>query len=155
VKRLFFNITVTALALMRWAAHAATGRFQPHSNCRGLTHNLTHDVVNFLGFGADQANNPTDPSGRREPRTRTLGSGSSQGEICRHEFAPMAVADAAPPRLPSWTRPAPSVETPLHRLFCVEYARMRSGLAVFGDARHWWDRAKNLYARLPHPVEEA
>jgi len=26
---------------------------------------------------------------------------------------------------------------------------------VFGDARHWWDRAKNLYARLPHPVEEA
>ena len=36
----------------------------------------------------------------------------------------------------------PSVETPLHRLFCVEYARMRSGLAVFGDAKHWWERAK-------------
>ena len=49
----------------------------------------------------------------------------------------------------------PSVETPLHRLFCVEYARMRSGLAVFGDAKHWWDRAKNLYARASHPVEEA
>ncbi len=32
---------------------------------------------------------------------------------------------------------------------------MRSGLAVFGDAKHWWERAKNLYARLPHPVEEA
>jgi surface antigen len=47
------------------------------------------------------------------------------------------------------------VETPLHRLFCVEYARMRSGLAVFGDARHWWDHAKNLYARASHPVEEA
>jgi hypothetical protein len=30
--------------------------------------------------------------------------------------------------------PEPSVETPLHRLFCVEYARARSGLAVFGDA---------------------
>jgi hypothetical protein len=50
---------------------------------------------------------------------------------------------------------APSVETPLRRLFCVEYARMRSGLAVFGDAKHWWERAKNLYARLPHPVEDA
>jgi hypothetical protein len=49
----------------------------------------------------------------------------------------------------------PSVETPLHRLFCVEYARMRSGLAVFGDAKTWWSRAKNLYARVSHPVEEA
>ena len=62
------------------------------------------------------------------------------------------------PTLPSVALPQlpdPSVETPLHKLFCVEYARARSGLAVFGDAKHWWDRAKNLYARLPHPVEEA
>jgi hypothetical protein len=26
----------------------------------------------------------------------------------------------------------------------VEYARMRSGLMVFGDAKHWWERAKNF-----------
>ena len=39
--------------------------------------------------------------------------------------------------------PQPSVETPLHKLFCVEYARARSGLAVFGDAKFWWSRAKN------------
>ena len=32
---------------------------------------------------------------------------------------------------------------------------MRSGLAVFGDAKTWWARAKNLYARVSHPVEEA
>jgi surface antigen len=32
---------------------------------------------------------------------------------------------------------------------------MRSGLAVFGDAKYWWDRARNLYARVSHPVEEA
>jgi hypothetical protein len=51
--------------------------------------------------------------------------------------------------------PAPSVETPLHKLFCVEYARARSGLAVFGDAKFWWSRAKNLYARMTSPVEEA
>ena len=73
-----------------------------------------------------------------------------------HEIAALAIADAArPPRLPDVDAAAPSVETPLRRLFCVEYARMRSGLAVFGDARHWWERAKNLYARLPHPVEDA
>jgi hypothetical protein len=51
--------------------------------------------------------------------------------------------------------PTPSVETPLHKLFCVEYARARSGLSVFGDAKFWWDHAKNLYARAAHPVSEA
>jgi hypothetical protein len=49
----------------------------------------------------------------------------------------------------------PSVETPLHRLFCVEYARARSGLAVFGDAKFWWSRARNLYARAAAPMENA
>ena len=51
--------------------------------------------------------------------------------------------------------PQPSVETPLHKLFCVEYARARSGLAVFGDAKFWWSRAKNLYARATAPMENA
>lgn len=51
--------------------------------------------------------------------------------------------------------PTPSVETPLHKFFCVEYARVRSGMAVFGDAKLWWSRAKNLYARLSNPVENA
>jgi len=49
----------------------------------------------------------------------------------------------------------PSVETPLKKIFCVEYARARSGLAVFGDAKFWWARAKNLYARASDPVENA
>lgn len=51
--------------------------------------------------------------------------------------------------------PDPSVETPLKKLFCVEYARARSGLAVFGDAKFWWARAKNLYARASDPIENA
>jgi len=62
------------------------------------------------------------------------------------------------PTLPSVAlaeMPQPSVETPLHKLFCVEYARARSGLAVFGDAKLWWTRAKNLYARMAAPAEDA
>lgn len=51
--------------------------------------------------------------------------------------------------------PQPSIETPLKKLFCVEYARARSGLAVFGDAKFWWTRAKNLYARMAAPAEDA
>ena len=53
------------------------------------------------------------------------------------------------------TPPKPSVEKSRHKFFCVEYARMRSGLAVFGDAKLWWARAQNLYTRMSHPVEEA
>jgi surface antigen len=46
----------------------------------------------------------------------------------------------------------PSVEWPLKHLYCVEYARLRSGLAVFGDAKLWWSRAKNLYAEFAEPA---
>jgi hypothetical protein len=106
---------------------------------------VTHDVISFLGFGGDQRQNPTDPQPIEiAPRA----------PLAAREMAPVAAVGAvATPALPA--RPAPSVETPLHRLFCVEYARARSGLAVFGDAKHWWERARNLYARLSHPVEEA
>jgi hypothetical protein len=51
--------------------------------------------------------------------------------------------------------PPPSIVTPLKKLFCVEYARARSGLAVFGDAKYWWSRARNLYTRMARPAEEA
>ena len=61
-----------------------------------------------------------------------------------------ALPEAALPQLP-----APSIETPFKKLFCVEYARARSGLAVFGDAKFWWARAKNLYARMTRPMENA
>jgi len=49
----------------------------------------------------------------------------------------------------------PSVEWPLKRLYCVEYARLRSGLAIFGDARLWWSRARNLYDRFTQPAVDA
>jgi len=110
---------------------------------------ITHDVISFFGFGSNQADNPTDPAPVPErPKTELTARPISPDpvtEVAAH--VPAAVAAAA--------TPAPSVETPLHRLFCVEYARMRSGLAVFGDAKHWWERARNTYARLSHPVEEA
>lgn len=64
----------------------------------------------------------------------------------------VALAHVAPAKV---LPPQPSVEHPLRKLFCVEYARMRSGLAIMGDAKQWWARAHNLYARLSHPVEEA
>jgi hypothetical protein len=144
-------------ALLLAAAPAYAGDDHPVLGLERLNHigdqvtSLSKDVVSFLGFGAHQANNPTDPQPVAEPE-------HPKPELTARAIEPAAapVAEAALPGLPvAWDPPTPRTETPLHRLFCVEYARMRSGLSVFGDARHWWDRAKNLYARLPHPVEEA
>jgi len=68
----------------------------------------------------------------------------------------MAVAQTAVPHLPAQRAlPAPSIEKAAKRLFCVEYARSLSGLNIFGDAKYWWGKAKNLYARASHPLEEA
>jgi hypothetical protein len=139
--RLLLNLATTAAILAALGLSPAQASDHPLSD-------ITHDVVGFLGFGPSQADNPTDP--QPVPERPKL-------EMTPIEIAPthLGAMEAPPPRLPVVTAVAPSVETPLRRLFCVEYARMRSGLAVFGDAKHWWGRAKNLYARLPHPVEDA
>jgi surface antigen len=37
-------------------------------------------------------------------------------------------------------------------LQCVPYARLRSGIGIFGDAYTWWDTAAGRYARGKAPV---
>ena len=49
----------------------------------------------------------------------------------------------------------PSVEVTAHRFYCVEFARQRSGIAIFGDAKTWWKRARNLYPEFAQPVSNA
>lgn len=43
------------------------------------------------------------------------------------------------------------VETPAQPLECVPYARARSGLALYGDAATWWDKAEGRYAKRRAP----
>jgi surface antigen len=50
---------------------------------------------------------------------------------------------------------APKTETAFHHFYCVEYARLRSGLEIFGDAKTWWARAKNLYDEITTPAADA
>jgi hypothetical protein len=50
--------------------------------------------------------------------------------------------------------PPPSVETPLHHLYCVEYARIRSGFQIFGNANTWWQKARNLYTEITTPAAD-
>ena len=49
----------------------------------------------------------------------------------------------------------PKIENPLHHFYCVEYARLRSGFQIFGDARTWWTKARNLYDEIATPVADA
>jgi hypothetical protein len=120
------------------------GLSNAQASVKGAPPSLTREVISFMGFGPDQANNPTDPAMLPE---RTV--------LLPRMIEPALVTDVAVPHLPALARETPRVEYPLRKIFCVEYARLRSGLAVFGDAKYWWARAKNLYARAAHPVEEA
>jgi hypothetical protein len=43
------------------------------------------------------------------------------------------------------------VEAPPHPMECVPYARARSGLALFGDAGTWWDKAEGRYVKGQSP----
>ena len=45
----------------------------------------------------------------------------------------------------------PTIVKTARRIFCVEYARLRSGIAIFGDAKTWWDKARGLYAESTAP----
>jgi hypothetical protein len=65
------------------------------------------------------------------------------------------VADPSPQESDTVADSVPSIETPLHHLYCVEYARMRSGLSIFGDAKTWWGSAKNIYDEFAAPVTNA
>src|SRR5579862_4037745 len=43
------------------------------------------------------------------------------------------------------------IETPARPLECVAYARARSGVALYGDAGTWWDKAEGHYAKRQTP----
>ncbi len=79
-------------------------------------------------------------------------------------YAAPAIAMAPPPLLgvqltamipTSVSVGEPIVQSSLQRLSCVPYARLRSGLQIFGDARLWWNKARDLYAQLTNPVVDA
>jgi hypothetical protein len=50
------------------------------------------------------------------------------------------------------TAETPTIVRPSRRIYCVEFARLVSGIALFGDAKTWWDQARNVYAELTSPT---
>lgn len=49
----------------------------------------------------------------------------------------------------------PTIVKPSRRIYCVEYARLASGITIFGDARTWWAQAKTVYAQATNPTPGA
>jgi hypothetical protein len=49
----------------------------------------------------------------------------------------------------------PRIVKSLRHIYCVEFARLRSGIALFGDAKTWWESARAQYARGNDPVTGA
>jgi len=110
---------------------------------------ITDAVANFLGLARPAPVEDIPAPTADEPVTVT-----APGSIA----ATINLSDFATPSLPTTVvsqLTQPSVETPLKKLFCVEYARALTGLNIFGDAKFWWERARNLYARVATPAEHA
>jgi hypothetical protein len=49
----------------------------------------------------------------------------------------------------------PTIVRSARHIYCVEYARIASGIAIFGDAKTWWDKARQSYAQLTNPAPGA
>jgi hypothetical protein len=136
-KRLVLGITAAAFVLAPIAAEASI-------------RDTVNDLLGQLALVAHpDAVAPAEPMRPAAAHVKMLDDGILQSNSLSEYNIPslpsQAVAELSDP----------SVETPLKKIFCVEYARARSGLAVFGDAKFWWARAKNLYARASDPVENA
>lgn len=152
--RKFFLTLGMMLALAPLPAHADVLGYAQRT-LEAAHQRLDHNLSAVWGFlGSSQAETgivtvESTPPVRITPLPRRI-------EIRPVVDLKLAAADISMPQLP--VRPAaraPSFEKAHKKLFCVEYARALSGLQIFGDAKYWWERAKNLYARASHPLEEA
>ncbi len=73
---------------------------------------------------------------------------------CAAPAPQVASLPPAPPPTPSSTGAPYSVDYSVN-MQCVPYARLRSGIGIFGDAHTWWQTAAGRYARGSQPAPGA
>jgi hypothetical protein len=139
-----------------WAAAAAVMMLASPAHASifdRLTDTVGDTVGNVLHKVAAFANPASVESDIRRPPLSV--QAAEDGALLHLPAVPVFDMPTLPSRAVATALPQPSVETPIKKLFCAEYARARSGLAMFGDAKYWWSRAKNLYIRAKAPAENA
>jgi hypothetical protein len=99
-----------------------------------------------LGHSDSDAVTPTPKPADAAPANASDTDDAALGEIPD----PKPVATVNPALLAQ-----PTVERWAKYISCVPYARLRSGLQIFGDAKHWWSRAADLYQRMTQPAADA
>jgi len=102
-------------------------------------------VIEFLKSALNHSNAPDltpTPKPADEAATASDADDAALGEI--PDPTPVAT-NTAPPTVERWAK----------YISCVPYARLRSGLQIFGDAKYWWGKAADLYDRMTAPAADA
>jgi hypothetical protein len=135
-----------------WAAAAAAALLaQP---ARASILDTVGNVLNIVVTAANPFSAPAQAPAESDIRLPPLAVKAAEDSALHPSALPQPTMPALPAKIMA-ELPQPSVERPLKKFFCAEYARARSGLALFGDAKYWWSRAKNLYTRAKTPMENA
>lgn len=88
-------------------------------------------------------------------RAAALGLAVAALAGCASTPAPVArgPAAAAPhARLPDFSEGAPAIADRSAGLQCVPFARVHSGIEIYGDAHTWWTQAAGRYPRSSQPA---
>jgi hypothetical protein len=125
------------------AMAAAAPLFAPVAAEASIRDTVNDLLDQFASIAHPDAIAPAEPNMLRPATAHVAAPDASAFQADLSEFHLPSLPSVAVAELPE-----PSIEVPLKKLFCAEYARARSGLAMFGDA-------KNLYVRAKQPAENA
>lgn len=96
-----------------------------------------------------------------DPAAATTANGDAQqAALATLQPKAFSPSDLMPAKLPDLAADTVAANTmpqvvPGRHVSCVPYARERSGLSLFGNAKTWWTAAKNLYSEFVWPKTEA
>ena len=106
-------------------------------------------ILDFLKSSVGQADPDAAPA--QQPAADKAAAEASDTD----DAALGEIPDPAPVAANSALTAPPIVERAAQHLYCVQYARLRSGLQIFGDAKYWWSKAADIYNRMTQPAAEA
>ena len=125
-----------------------------HLDCARRVAAISLTAILILSAGAADARSRVPVPTPRPSLDSEGASAAAIGPMPAPTFSIISTDDAALP-VTDDASGLPTVVKSVRRIFCVEYARLRSGIAIFGDAKTWWEKARGLYAEGAAPLPGA